>query len=165
MISQTYRILTIWHFDPFYFARSFLTSGSALQVFWVVLDKYWYKGILGTLSLPGFLAHCSTTMIRSCFRYVLIFLILLLWLSLFGFLQSLHLFNFKFWHYLIQYNFTNICVNIWMLKLCHFKSYGLKESIPKWKHCNLSESCSLWLHYYIKKSSIYLRVLILGMIN
>ena len=132
-------------------------------LFWVVLDKYWYKGILGTLSLPGFLAHCSTTMIRSCFWYVLILLILLLWLSLFGFLQSLHLFNFKFWHFLIQYNFTNICVNIWML--CHYKSYGLKESIPKWKHCNLSESCSLWLHYYIKKSSIYLRVLILGMID
>ena len=151
-----------WQFDTL--IRSIL-HGSALQVFWVVLNKYWYKGILGSFSLPGSLARHSTTMIRSCFRYVLIFLILLLWLSLFGFQESLHLFNFKFWHYLIQYNFTNICVNIWMLKLCHFKSYGLKESIPKWKHCNLSESCSLWLHYYIKKSSIYLRVLILGMID
>ena len=111
MISQTYRILTIWHFDPFYFARSFLTSGSAVQVFWVVLDKYWYKRILESFSLPGFLARRSTTMIRSCFRYVLIFLILLLWLSLFGFQESLHFFGTYYFN-IISHIF------VWIFECC-----------------------------------------------
>ena len=149
MISQTYRILTIWHFDPFYFARSFLTSGSALLVFWVVLDKYLIKRDSGVVFFTRLFSssfnYYDTFMFSVCFDFFdIVVMIITVWVS--------RVSSF-FWHFLLQYNFTYICVNIWML--WHYKSYGLKESIPKWKYCNLSESCSLWLHYYIRNSSIY----------